>query len=76
VHYHYIESMTSVVCWLLIGGLLYPWVAVAFGGAYIVGRIIFTIGYMTKGPRGRGIGFAICMISGTVLFVFSFVSPI
>jgi len=76
VHYHYLESVTCVVCWLLIAGLLHPWVAVAFGAAYIIGRILFTIGYMTKGPRGRWIGFLTCQISATVLFVFSFVSPI
>jgi glutathione S-transferase len=76
VHYHYLESATSVVCWLLIAGLLYPWVAVGFGGGYILGRILFTIGYMQKGPRGRVIGFILCQITATVLFAFSLVSPI
>ena len=60
IHYHYLESVTSVICWLLIAGLLYPWVAVAFGGAYIVGRIIFHLGYSMKGPKGRVIGFLVC----------------
>lgn len=60
IHYNYLEALTSVVTFLLIGGLLYPWVAVAFGGAYIVGRIIFHIGYSRLGARGRSIGFIIC----------------
>ena len=76
IHYHYLESVTSVVCWLLIAGLLYPWVAVAFGSAFIVGRIIFHIGYAIKGPKGRLIGFLICQLSAIVLFAFSLVSPI
>lgn len=76
VHYNFLESATCVVCWLLIAGLLYPWVAVAFGGAYCIGRLLFTIGYVSKGPRGRTIGFLICQITATVLFAFSLVSPI
>ena len=76
IHYHYLESVTSVVVWLLIAGLKYTWVAVAFGAAYIIGRIIFHIGYRIKGPKGRSIGFLVCMISAVVLFAFSLVSPI
>ena len=76
IHYHYLESVTSVVLWLLIAGLKHPWVAVAFGGAYIVGRIVFHIGYSIKGPKGRMAGFIMSMIAATVLFAFSLVSPI
>ena len=76
IHYHYLENVTSVVLWLLISGLKHPWVAVAFGSAYIIGRIIFHIGYHIKGPKGRFIGFMTTMIASAVLMVFSFVSPI
>lgn len=76
VHYNYLENVTNVICFLLIGGLLYPYVAVAFGGLYILGRILFHIGYIRKGPRGRAIGFILCQISATVLIVFAFISPI
>ena len=76
MHYHYVEAVTSVVCWLLIAGILYPWVAVAFGALNVVGRIAFNVGYQRKGPKGRAIGFLLHMASATVLFTFSLVSAI
>ena len=57
IHYHYLESVTCVVCWLLIAGIRYPIPAISFGAAYALGRLIFHIGYHVKGPRGRSIGF-------------------
>lgn len=75
-HYNFLESATSVVCWLLIAGLLYPWVAVAFGGAYCIGRFFYTYGYVKSGPKGRRYGFLLSLLSATVLFAFSLVSPI
>ena len=60
IHYNYLESVTSIVCWLLIAGMNYPKVAIAFGALYILGRIMYHIGYNTKGPNGRIIGFASC----------------
>ena len=64
------------MCFLLIAGLLYPWVAVGFGGGYIVARILFTYGYLMKGPKGRVLGFVLCQICAGTLCLFAFVSPI
>ena len=76
IHYNYLESLTPVVFWLLIAGTYYTWVAVAFGAAYIFGRIVYHIGYSRSGPSGRVAGLIICQITAPVLFVFALVSPI
>jgi uncharacterized MAPEG superfamily protein len=76
IHYNYLESVTIIICWVLISGIKYPWVAVAAGGAYVIARIIYHIGYETKGPSGRVAGFIISQLSSIVLFVVSILSPL
>ncbi len=75
-HYNYLESVTSVICWLLIGGIGYNWYAVGFGSAYLISRLIYTIGYSVIGPKGRFPGFLGSMICSTALFVLSIISPL
>ena len=57
IHYHYLESVTSVICWILVAGIRLPIPAIAFGAGVCLGRIIFHRGYHMKGPRGRFAGF-------------------
>ena len=76
IHYHYLESITSVVLFLLVAGLKYPVIAIASGSVYILGRIIFHLGYSFKGPNGRVVGLIIQNLSAMVLMIFAFVSPI
>jgi glutathione S-transferase len=75
-HYNYMESVTCVLCWLLIGGIGYNWYAVGAGSVYLVGRLLYTIGYISKGPAGRVGGFVISMLASTMLFVLSIISPL
>ena len=56
IHYNYLESAACVIVFVLIGGIVYPWEAVAAGGAYIIGRVIYHIGYARQGPKGRVVG--------------------
>ena len=74
IHYHYLESVTPVVCWLLIGGIYYPQVSASLGAAYILGRIIFHIGYSLKGPQGRVIGFILQFLATFALCIVSIIS--
>ena len=76
IHYHYLESITSVICWLLIAGLVYPEVSIAFGGGYFLGRVLFHMGYAMKGPQGRGIGFALQFLCSLGLMIVAFISSI
>lgn len=75
-HYNYLESVTCVLCWLLIAGIGYNWYAVAFGSAYLIGRLLYSIGYAVFGPRGRVIGFLISLLCSIALFVLSIISPL
>lgn len=46
-HYNFIESVWGAMGLLLVGGLFYPVVFAALGAGYIVGRVIYAIGYMS-----------------------------
>ena len=75
-HYNYMESVTCVLCWILIAGIGYNWYAVGFGSSYLIGRLAYTIGYSIKGPSGRVVGFLISILSSVALFVLSIISPL
>ena len=76
IHYHYLESITCVISWLLIAGLEYPEASIALGAGYGLGRLIFHIGYATKGPKGRTVGFLLQGLTSIALAILSFVSVI
>lgn len=61
-HANYVENHPSTAIALLLAGLQYPEMAAALGVGWIVGRVIFALGYTRKtkeNGRGRMIGFAI-----------------
>ena len=51
-HYNYVEGVASILVFLLVSGLFYPRYTAACGLAYIVGRVMFAVGYTTKGQSG------------------------
>ena len=55
-HYNFLEQVGSILALLLIAGIGFPTVAGILGWTYFVGRVLFTIGYISKGPQGRLIG--------------------
>ena len=57
IHYHFMECYTSIVTWILIAGVRFPIPAIAFGAGFSCARLIFHIGYIRKGPKGRTVGF-------------------
>jgi uncharacterized membrane protein YecN with MAPEG domain len=52
-HYNYLEGVASILTFLLISGLFFPRYTIVCGAVYIVGRIMYGIGYKSKGSRGR-----------------------
>jgi hypothetical protein len=62
-HLNYLESLPSLLTNLLAAGLFYPLTATALGWTSIVGRQLYTRGYLKKGPDGRGPGFGMAFFS-------------
>ena len=54
-HLNYFENILQILFYVLAGGLHMPTTFAIMGGIYLLGRIMFTIGYL-KSPRGRFIG--------------------
>ena len=70
-----LENFQVVMVLSYVTSLRYPVASVVLLGVILIARIIFTLGYNSKGPQGRMVG-AICMQFGGILplFVMSFVS--
>lgn len=46
VHLNFVESISTYLVLLLVSGLSYPIIAAILGMCLIIGRIIYSIGYM------------------------------
>jgi len=68
-HYNFIEQLASALLSLLVGGLFYPRVCVVAGFAYLVGRVLYGIGYRRSGAKGRAYGVYILDAGILVLFI-------
>ncbi|KAK4459761.1 hypothetical protein QBC42DRAFT_273709 [Cladorrhinum samala] len=66
-HANFTENLTPFLGGLLITGLKYPVFAGAAGLAWSVGRASYAVGYSTRGPKGRILGFSISSIVDFVL---------
>jgi len=74
VHTNYLESLTQVIINLLIGGLVYTRVTLLVGLVYVIGRIIYGIGYRSSGPSGRSFGakiFEVALITSLITAITS-----
>jgi glutathione S-transferase len=66
---NYLEQLTAIVTLELLSGLFFPRLSAAIGVVYIIGRIVFTLGFKSKsGVSKRGTGFLICILSQISLF--------
>lgn len=73
-HYNYLEQVAIIVSLVLVAGVAYPVAAGIIGWAYFVGRILYTIGYIKKGPSGRIAGVAIIDLALLAAIVVSIMS--
>ena len=55
-HYNFIEQIGPILTLLLVAAIRLPTAAGWLGLTYCVGRLLYTIGYVFKGPKGRMIG--------------------
>jgi len=56
VHYNYLESIPIVITCTLISGLSYPRYTVLMAWIFMIGRTLYTMGYLTGGAQKRGPG--------------------
>ena len=55
-HYNFLEFAPSCLVMHFIAGIYFPVPAAALGLAVIIGRIVYSVGYVNGGPKGRLIG--------------------
>lgn len=76
VHQNVLEQLVTIVSLYVISGLSYPRLTVLMGVVYIVGRVVYGIGYRSGGPSGRGVGSRIYYSAIIVLLISSVVSAV
>jgi glutathione S-transferase len=52
-HGNFLENQPSFLVGLLVAGLRWPVAAAGLGAGYVLLRILYGIGYTSKGPSGR-----------------------
>jgi glutathione S-transferase len=55
-HYNFVEFAPSCFVMLFISGIYFPIPAAVMGLALFIGRLIYSVGYVNGGPKGRLIG--------------------
>ncbi|ROW08870.1 hypothetical protein VMCG_02804 [Cytospora schulzeri] len=55
-HANFAENVTPFMANLLIAGVRYPLLAAGLGFGWLAGRVLYTIGYTSNGPKGRRTG--------------------
>ena len=75
-HYNFVEWIASTLLLILVAGVYFPIPAAALGLAIFIARLIYSIGYVTGGPRGRSIGATINDLAFLAAFVLAFISSI
>jgi glutathione S-transferase len=69
VHQNTLERVTVFLTILLAAGLLNPKMAAAFGFLWVIGRIIYSIGYYSGKPQNRLAGAMLGMFLGEMPLV-------
>jgi len=54
---------------VLVSGLFYTRLTVVLGIIYMIGRFLYSLGFVLKGAKARGPGFGLLIISQTILNV-------
>ena len=75
MHQNSMESISFVILWTLIAGLVYTNVAIGWGCAFIVGRLLYILGYRFR-IIARLPGWYTGFISSLVLFAYAIASAV
>lgn len=68
VHYNFLEFAVPHIVTHFVAGIYFPVVASALGVVLIIARFLYSVGYVTGGPKGRVIG----AITGDLVFLAHF----
>eukprot|EP01129_Flabellula_baltica_P001724 TRINITY_DN11656_c0_g1_i1.p1 TRINITY_DN11656_c0_g1~~TRINITY_DN11656_c0_g1_i1.p1 ORF type:complete len:170 (-),score=35.19 TRINITY_DN11656_c0_g1_i1:18-476(-) len=63
-HQNTLEFFAPTQLLMVVNGLVSPVYAAAFGGMWVLGRFAYALGYASKGPEGRTIGFVLSTLGG------------
>lgn len=50
---NFLEQLPFILVVSIVAGIVYPWITFAFQLTFIIGRILFSIGYTKCGPGAR-----------------------
>lgn len=75
-HYNALEQVATMIAAVLLTGIAMPLTGCIIGWVYFIGRTIYTVGYITKGPKGRLVGALICDATIVAIFVTSIISMV
>lgn len=75
-HYNFLEWIASTLIFLLIAGIYFPIPSAVLGLAVLIGRLVYAVGYVIGGPKGRLIGVLINDLGILGAFVLSFISGV
>ena len=63
VQMHFLDNITFNLISIAFIGFRFQWIALGLGSAIILGRLLFSVGYVMKGPRGRMVGALLTQLS-------------
>ena len=70
--HHFLENSIPFVMQLIINSMVYPIHTFIFGACYLLGRVVYTMGYSgDKGFDGRMPGYLLQLLSGVVMVGFT-----
>ena len=73
MHYNYLESISQILCMMILCGLEFPIATAVIGGIYFLARLMFQIGYKIS-PKGRMYAVPFVMLTQFLLPLFTIVS--
>lgn len=77
VHLNFVESIGFILALLIVNGLQFPLLSGILGWVYFFGRLLYTLGYLSKkGPNGRETGALLMLLATLSLFALGFISGI
>jgi glutathione S-transferase len=75
-HYNFVEWIASTLLLVLVSGIYFPIPAAVLGLTIFIARIIYSVGYVIDGPKGRFIGALINNLAILGVFVLSVISSV
>ncbi|CAI5500230.1 unnamed protein product [Closterium sp. Naga37s-1] len=72
-HQNFLENISFFFAFLLTSGLAYPWTSTVLGVIFLLGRIVYFLGYSTGSPAARNYGAfwtigLLGLMIGTIMF--------